>query len=157
MEDKENLLLLLNQQLVALLEGERDWLVNLANSAALLFNQLAEVNWVGFYLYRGKELVLGPFQGRPACTRIAIGKGVCGSAARDRVTYLVSDVHKFPGHIACDPASCSELVIPMLAQDKLLGVLDLDSPLKGRFDQTDRQHLEEFVKILIANTDFTYV
>lgn len=157
MEDKEKELLLLNRQLVALLGTERDWLVNLANSAALLFNQLPDVNWAGFYLYREKELVLGPFQGQPACTRIPLGKGVCGSAARDKITYLVPDVHQFPGHIACDQASRSELVIPMLSQDQLLGVMDLDSPLQGRFDQTDRKHLEKFLRIVLASTDFTYV
>ncbi|MCG8513765.1 MAG: GAF domain-containing protein [Halanaerobiales bacterium] len=157
MENKENGLLLLNQQLVALLGAERDWLVNLANSAALLFNQLPDVNWAGFYLYREKELVLGPFQGQPACTRIPIGKGVCGSAARDRITYLVPDVDQFPGHIACDQASRSELVIPMLLRDQLLGVMDIDSPLRGRFDQIDRKYLEEFTEIVLASTDFTYV
>lgn len=157
MENKENGLLLLNQQLVALLGAERDWLVNLANSAALLFNQLPDVNWAGFYLYREKELVLGPFQGQPACTRIPIGKGVCGSAARDRITYLVPDVDQFPGHIACDQASRSELVIPMLLRDQLLGVMDIDSPLRGRFDQIDRKYLEEFTEIVLASTDFTDV
>ena len=157
MENKENGLLLLNQQLVALLGAERDWLVNLANSAALLFNQLPDVNWAGFYLYREKELVLGPFQGQPACTRIPVGKGVCGSAARDRITYLVPDVDQFPGHIACDQASRSELVIPMLLRDQLLGVMDIDSPLRGRFDQIDRKYLEEFTEIVLASTDFTYV
>ncbi len=157
MENKENGLLLLNQQLVALLGAERDWLVNLANSAALLFNQLPAVNWAGFYLYREKELVLGPFQGQPACTRIPIGKGVCGSAARDRITYLVPDVDQFPGHIACDQASRSELVIPMLLRDQLLGVMDIDSPLRGRFDQIDRKYLEEFTEIVLASTDFTDV
>lgn len=157
MENKENGLLLLNQQLGALLGAERDWLVNLANSAALLFNQLPDVNWAGFYLYREKELVLGPFQGQPACTRIPIGKGVCGSAARDRITYLVPDVDQFPGHIACDQASRSELVIPMLLRDQLLGVMDIDSPLRGRFDQIDRKYLEEFIEIVLASTDFTDV
>ena len=157
MENKENGLLLLNQQLVALLGAERDWLVNLANSAALLFNQLPDVNWAGFYLYREKELVLGPFQGQPACTRIPVGKGVCGSAARDRITYLVPDVDQFPGHIACDQASRSELVIPMLLRDQLLGVMDIDSPLRGRFDQIDRKYLEEFTEIVLASTDFTDV
>ncbi len=157
MENKENGLLLLNQQLVALLGAERDWLVNLANSAALLFNQLPDVNWAGFYLYREKELVLGPFQGQPACTRIPIGKGVCGSAARDRITYLVPDVDQFSGHIACDQASRSELVIPMLLRDQLLGVMDIDSPLRGRFDQIDRKYLEEFTEIVLASTDFADV
>lgn len=128
------------------------WFTNLANASAALMAHLPRVNWVGFYLLHGDELRLGPFQGLPACLRIPLGKGVCGAAARERRTQLVADVHAFPGHIACDPRSRSEIVIPLLLGDRLLGVLDLDSPELGRFDEADRKGLEDLVHALVRRT-----
>ncbi|ACL70659.1 GAF domain-containing protein [Halothermothrix orenii] len=154
MEQKEEKLREINEKLEYLIGNERDWLANLANAAALLYNELDEVNWAGFYLMRGGELVLGPFQGLPACVRIKVGRGVCGSAVRDRKTYLVPDVHKFPGHIACDEASRSEIVIPVEVDGDIIGVLDIDSPVKNRFDEIDKRYLEEFVKKIINLSDF---
>ncbi len=142
------------QELSGLLAGERDWLVNLANTAALLHLRLPELNWAGFYLWRGGELVLGPFQGRPACVRIARGRGVCGTAAARRATVVVADVREFPGHIACDAASASEIVVPLAAGARQLGVLDLDSPAVGRFTPADQQGLEAVASILILGTDW---
>ncbi len=133
----------------ALIDGESDWIANLANASALLYQSLPELNWAGFYLLKGNELVVGPFQGRPACVRIAIGKGVCGSAAARRETLIVPNVHEFAGHIACDSASNSEIVVPMIREGTLLGVLDLDSPQLDRFDSEDRDGLERFVAILV--------
>ena len=133
----------LDRQLQALLHGERDLVANAANTAALLYHALPGLNWAGFYLLRDAGLVLGPFQGKPACVRIALGRGVCGTAAADRRTVLVPDVHAFPGHIACDSASNSEIVVPLLRGTELLGVLDLDSPLLGRFDALDQRGLEQ--------------
>lgn len=144
----------LEKQLGALLQGERDAIANLANASALLWQTLPDLNWAGFYRLVGNELVLGPFQGKPACVRIAIGKGVCGTAATRRETVLVPDVHQFPGHIACDAASRSEIVVPLLKDGKLLGVLDLDSPKPDRFDQQDQAGLESLAKRLIAATDW---
>jgi GAF domain-containing protein len=138
----------------ALLGGERDWLANLANVAALLPGHLQDINWAGFYLWRQGELVLGPFQGRPACVRIAEGRGVCGQAATRRTTLVVKDVHDFPGHIACDPRSRSELVVPLLSASTLLGVLDIDSPKLARFDDTDRLLLEAVARRLVQATDW---
>ncbi|WP_018749768.1 GAF domain-containing protein [Paenibacillus sanguinis] len=135
-------------QLEALIAGESSMIANLANAAALLNFYLTDINWVGFYLYDGKELVLGPFQGLPACIRIPLGKGVCGTSAERRETLRIEDVHTFPGHIACDAASNSEIVIPLVKENQLLGVLDIDSPLKGRFDAEDQAFLEQFVSIL---------
>ncbi|HVX11693.1 MAG TPA: GAF domain-containing protein [Pirellulales bacterium] len=140
-------------QLRALVENERDLLANMANCAALLYHGLAEVNWAGFYLLKRGQLVLGPFQGRPACVRIDLGRGVCGTAAARRETIVVPDVHQFPGHIACDDRSRSEMVVPMLAGDVLLGVLDLDSPRLGRFGAADTRALEEVVRTLLAGSD----
>jgi L-methionine (R)-S-oxide reductase len=125
-----------------LLAGERDAIANAANIAALLYLRMPEVNWAGFYFLRGDELVLGPFQGLPACVRIPMGQGVCGSAAARRASILVPDVHEFPGHIACDSASEAEIVVPLLAGDRLLGVLDIDSPHKHRFTEADRAGCE---------------
>jgi len=136
------------QQLKALIHDEPNAIANLSNASALLKHFLTDTNWVGFYLYDGKELVLGPFQGLPACIRIPMGRGVCGTAAAKQSTVLVEDVHAFPGHIACDAASNSEIVVPIIVDGALYGVLDIDSPLKGRFDQEDQQFLEEFVHIL---------
>ncbi|WP_068614181.1 GAF domain-containing protein [Paenibacillus tuaregi] len=135
-------------QLKGLIQGEPSYIANLANASALLGQFLKDVNWVGFYLYDGTELVLGPFQGLPACIRIPLGRGVCGTAAGERRTLVVEDVHAFPGHIACDAASNSEIVVPIIKNDQLIGVLDIDSPLKGRFDDTDREYLEQFVQVL---------
>jgi GAF domain-containing protein len=140
--------------LAALLEGETDALANLANAAALLSGALERINWCGFYLLRGHELVLGPFQGKPACVRIALGKGVCGTAAASRRTVVVPDVHAFPGHIACDADSNSEIVVPLVAGGRLVGVLDLDSPRRARFDAADGRGLEAFAARLAAACDF---
>ncbi len=140
----------LAQELESLLAGERDPIANAANTAALLFNALPDVNWVGFYLLKDGELVVGPFQGKPACVRIALGKGVCGTAASERRTVLVPDVRAFPGHIACDDASRSEIVIPLIRAGKLLGVLDLDSPRLARFDAQDRDGLERLAAIFLG-------
>jgi GAF domain-containing protein len=137
----------------ALLQGERDLTANAANLAALIFHTLPDLNWAGFYWMKAGELVLGPFQGKPACVRIALGKGVCGTAARERRTVIVPDVHEFPGHIACDSASRSELVVPVVHHGTLAGVLDLDSPLLRRFDESDARALEQVVEVFLASTD----
>lgn len=136
-----------------LLAGERDFTANAANIAALAFHTLPELNWAGFYWLKGGELVLGPFQGKPACVRIALGRGVCGTAARDRRTVVVPDVNAFPGHIACDAASASELVVPLVHAGRLVGVMDLDSPRAGRFDAEDARGLEALAAAFLAATD----
>lgn len=136
----------LASQLRSLLEGERDFIANAANFASLLYHSLPDLNWAGFYLQKEGELVLGPFQGRPACVRIAMGKGVCGTAAQQRQTIMIDNVHDFPGHIACDSASNSEIVVPLVKDQQLIGVLDLDSPLLGRFDDEDARGLNELVE-----------
>ena len=143
----------LAEQARALLHGERDLTANAANLAALVFHTLPDLNWAGFYWLKGGELVLGPFQGKPACVRIALGKGVCGAAAQSRRSIVVPDVHAFPGHIACDSASRSELVVPVIAAGRVVGVLDLDSPLPGRFDEEDARALESLVAGFVAATD----
>jgi L-methionine (R)-S-oxide reductase len=135
----------------ALLDGEHDRIANAANLCALVYHALPQLNWAGFYFYDGEELVVGPFQGLPACVRIPLDKGVCGAAARTRRTQRVSDVHAFPGHIACDAASRSELVIPLLQGDRLLGVFDLDSPVADRFDVTDQAGLEALATIFVES------
>jgi len=140
---------LVTKQLKALIADESDRIANLANASALLAQFLKNINWVGFYVFDGKELVLGPFQGLPACVRIPIGKGVCGTAAKERRTIVVEDVHQFEGHIACDAASQSEIVVPIEIDGELFGVLDIDSPVKGRFDDVDRRGLEMFVETLV--------
>jgi L-methionine (R)-S-oxide reductase len=140
----------LSRQLSSLLEGERDSIANAANTAALLYRALPDVNWVGFYFLKGKELVLGPFQGQPACVRIALGRGVCGTAAERRESVVVPDVNAFPGHIACDSASRSELVVPLIQSGETIGVLDMDSPLPARFDETDRTGCEELAAVYLA-------
>ncbi|MBM4210042.1 MAG: GAF domain-containing protein [Gammaproteobacteria bacterium] len=161
----------LQDALRALLAGERDAIANLANTAALLYGNLPQLNWAGFYLLTRndnaaindnaakEELVLGPFQGKPACVRIALGRGVCGTTAARRVTTVVPNVHEFPGHIACDSASNSEIVVPMIVNEgphkgSLLGVLDLDSPVLARFDAIDREGLERVVEVLISSTSW---
>ena len=140
----------LKAQLDALTEGVAHPIANLANASALLWQELPDLNWAGFYLRRGQELVLGPFQGKPACIRIPWGKGVCGTAAKTGLTQRVENVHDFPGHIACDCASNSEIVVPIFQEDRVAAVLDLDSPLFSRFGPADQQGLEAFVHILEA-------
>jgi GAF domain-containing protein len=140
----------LAQELEALLAGESDPTANAANTAALLFDALPEINWAGFYFLRSGELVVGPFQGKPACVRIALGRGVCGTAAAERRTLVVPDVHQFAGHIPCDAASRSEIVVPLLAGATLLGVLDLDSPRLARFDAADAVGLERLAGLFVA-------
>ena len=142
----------LEQQLAGLLHGERDAIANQANTAALLWQTLPDLNWAGFYRFDGSELVLGPFHGKPACVRIQIGRGVCGTAAITGKTVVVPDVQEFPGHIACDAASRSEIVVPLVKDGYLLGVLDLDSPLLNRFDAADKSGLENIARTLIAAT-----
>mgnify|MGYP001554055380 FL=1 len=144
----------LEKQLRALLHGERDAIANLANAAALLWQSLPDLNWAGFYRLADNQLVLGPFQGKPACVRIPVGKGVCGTAAAKHETVLVPDVHEFLGHIACDADSRSEIVLPLIKDGQLLGVLDLDSPKPGRFDAADQAGLESLVVAFIQATDW---
>jgi GAF domain-containing protein len=140
----------LEAQMRALLAGERDRVANAANFSALVFQSLAEINWAGFYFFDGTELVVGPFQGKPACVRIALGKGVCGTAAITRSTQVVEDVHAFPGHIACDAASRSEIVVPLFdAQGGLIGVWDVDSPVPARFDAHDRVGMEALARVYV--------
>jgi L-methionine (R)-S-oxide reductase len=150
---KAGLLSELLSQARALLAGERDATANAANLAALVFHTLPDLNWAGFYWMKQGELVLGPFQGKPACVRIAIGAGVCGAAARDKRTVVVEDVHRFPGHIACDSASNSEVVVPLVRDGKVLGVFDLDSPRTRRFDEEDARALEALVAIYLEASD----
>lgn len=138
----------LGKQLDALLTGESDLIANLSNASALLNVFLTDINWVGFYIMKDGELVLGPFQGLPACVRIPVGRGVCGTAVAENKTMLVEDVHAFPGHIACDAASNSEIVIPLRKNGEVIGVLDIDSPLKARFSLQDQAGLEHFVAVL---------
>ncbi|MDO4349207.1 MAG: GAF domain-containing protein [Eubacteriales bacterium] len=152
--DQAELYRLMDAQLGALMEGERDALPNMANASALIYHALENVNWAGFYLYRQGMLVLGPFQGKPACIRIPLGRGVCGTAAQSRRTQLVANVHDFPGHIACDADSQSEIVIPLIQGGRLLGVLDLDSPIPSRFTENDRAGLEELAKRLVNGCDW---
>ena len=140
-------------QLLSLLKNEHDFIANAANFSALLFNSLPNVNWAGFYFLQGEELVLGPFQGNPACARIPLGKGVCGVAAQQCETIIVPNVHEFPGHIACDVASNSEIVVPLFDGERLLGVLDLDSPTIGRFDDQDAEGLNELVTVFVAHEE----
>ena len=140
-------------QLMSLLKGEYDLVANAANFSALLFNSLPNVNWAGFYFLRGDELVLGPFQGNPACVRIPLGKGVCGVAAQQVETIIVPNVHEFPGHIACDVASNSEIVVPLFDGERILGVLDLDSPIIGRFDDQDAEGLNELVTVFVGHEE----
>ena len=141
----------LAKQLDALLTGESDRIANFSNASALLNQFLTNINWAGFYVVQGKELVLGPFQGLPACVRIPIGRGVCGTAVEKEETMVVKDVHAFPGHIACDAASQSEIVIPLIKEGVVLGVLDIDSPIINRFSKEDQEGLELFVKTLLLH------
>ena len=139
---------LLCEQMKSLLEGESHWLPSLANASALLYETLPELNWAGFYLMEGGSLLLGPFQGKSACIRIPLGRGVCGTAAAEDRTQLVPDVHAFPGHIACDCASNSEIVVPLHRDGRVIGVLDIDSPVYDRFSEADRAGLEAFARVL---------
>ncbi|WP_019243889.1 MULTISPECIES: GAF domain-containing protein [Bacillus] len=148
LEEKYNQL---HKQLLSLIEGEKNIIANLSNASALLNVFLDNVNWVGFYLYEEETLVLGPFQGLPACIRIPLGRGVCGTAAQDKETLIINDVEQFPGHIACDAASRSEIVIPIFKNEELFGVLDIDSPILNRFSKEEGQYLQEFIKILEAH------
>ncbi len=148
----------LRDQLDALIGDERDAIANLANAAALIWHSIPDVNWTGFYLRRHEsELVLGPFQGKPACVRIAVGRGVCGTAVQREASVLVPDVHAFPGHIACDDASRSELVVPLFHAGRVVGVLDLDSPTVGRFSEADRLGCEALMALLQDRTDLDSV
>lgn len=147
-DDKQELYSLLNSQLESLLENETHVIPNLSNASALLNQGLKNINWVGFYLMHNDELLLGPFQGKPACIHIPIGKGVCGTAVAHDLTQVVPDVHLFPGHIACDSASRSEIVVPIRYNNRIVGVLDIDSPVPSRFDEEDQAGLETFVRIL---------
>lgn len=140
-------------QLSGLLTDERDWLANTANASALLFLELEDINWAGFYFLHGDELRLGPFQGKPACTRIAVGAGVCGTAVKTGQSQLVEDVHQFPGHIACDAVSASEVVVPLYNGDQCIGVLDIDSPQVARFTEQDLAGVEAFAKTLLSHSD----
>jgi L-methionine (R)-S-oxide reductase len=153
-EDKGGQYRSLAEQVTALLAGERDPIANAANICALLFDALPDVNWAGFYFLRdNRELVLGPFQGKPACVRIAFGRGVCGAAVEQRRSLLVPDVHAFPGHIACDAASRSELVVPLMVGSDILGVIDLDSPSVARFDSDDQTGIETIAALYVAGSD----
>lgn len=151
--DKTALYHQLQTEIAAIMEGERDFIANSANCAALLFQSLPNLNWAGFYYLKGEDLVLGPFQGKPACVRIGPGRGVCGAAAASRQTLIVPDVHDFPDHIACDSESNSEIVIPLLKADRLIGVLDLDSPVLNRFDEIDAQALQAIAAALLTASD----
>ena len=148
MEQDERLVV---KQARALLSGEHDRIANAANLSALIFNQLEQLNWAGFYFMQGDELVLGPFQGPPACVRIGIGRGVCGTAAAERTTQRVADVHAFDGHIACDAASRSEIVVPLILEDEVIGVLDIDSPVADRFSADDQHLIEQLAAIYIES------
>lgn len=141
----------LAQQLSSLLEGEEDLIANAANFSSLLFHSLPDINWAGFYFLKDRQLVLGPFQGKPACVRIELGKGVCGTAAQLEQTVVVANVHEFPGHIACDSMSNSEIVVPFTKDGRVLGVLDLDSPLIGRFDDADARGLNDVIAVFTAS------
>lgn len=151
--EKAELYLQLALRLRSLLEDERDLIANAANLSALLFHSLPDLNWAGFYFLKEGELVLGPFQGQPACVRMKMGQGVCGTAAAKRETIIVPNVHEFPGHIACDSASNSEIVLPITKNDKLLGVLDLDSPIIDRFDSKDAAGLKPLIRIFVESID----
>mgnify|MGYP001954868426 CR=1 FL=1 len=144
---------ILLKQLTSLIENEKDLIANLANASALLNQFLTNINWVGFYLYKENQLVLGPFQGLPACIRIPLNRGVCGYSASNKKTVVVDNVHEFEGHIACDANSKSEIVIPMIKGDKLIGVLDIDSPIFNRFSEIDKKYLEHFVEILVNHIE----
>lgn len=156
-DTKEKLYKYMNIKLVGLIGDEPDWLANLSNASALIWLMIEDINWAGFYLMKNGKLVLGPFQGKPACINIELGKGVCGTAAQNRETQLVKDVHDFPGHIACDSASQSEVVVPIIVDGEVIGVLDIDSPDINRFDEEDRAGFERFVATLVKYVDWESV
>lgn len=149
--DKTEFYRALAQQLQALFDGEADMIANAANMSALIYQMMPDLNWAGVYFLKGEQLVLGPFQGKPACVRIPVGRGVCGSAVERKSSILVEDVHAFPGHIACDAASRSELVVPIFRDGVTIGVIDLDSPLPSRFDADDQAGIERLVKIFAGS------
>lgn len=140
-------------QIESICSGQNNFICNASNFASVLFNSMDGVNWVGFYLVHGDDMLLGPFHGNPACTVIPNGKGVCGAVAQSKTSLVVPDVHKFPGHIACDAASRSEIVVPMIKNDKFYGVLDIDSPFENRFGQADLDQLEFLLEVLLRNSD----
>jgi L-methionine (R)-S-oxide reductase len=150
-DDKTEFYRLLAQQAEGLFDGETDMIANAANLSALIYHTMPELNWAGFYLLKGGQLVLGPFQGKPACVRIPVGRGVCGSAVARKSSILVEDVHAFPGHIACDAASRSELVVPIVRGGETIGVIDLDSPTISRFDRDDQAGIENLARIFAAS------
>lgn len=152
--EQDKTYLKLQKRLESQIANERDWLANLSNTAQLLGKLVEDINWLGFYLWRNDELVLGPFWGNPAVTRISMGKGVCGTAAQDKQTIVVPDVHAFPGHIVCDIISQSEIVVPLFEGQRLLGVLDIDSPTLNRFTEKDKVGFEALMAVLIAGTDW---
>ncbi len=154
-KEKKEFYSTLNLALKGLIDGDKFCTTAMANASALLFDALPEVNWAGFYMRNNEKLYLAPFQGKPACTEILIGKGVCGTAAYQKKTQVVEDVHLFPGHIACDSASNSEIVVPLIIDNEVIGVLDIDSPYKGSFSNEDAKGLEEFCRILLDSVDFT--
>jgi len=153
MSNKQKLYARIHQQADGLMSVENDPIANAGNLSALLYLELDDINWVGFYFLKEADLVLGPFHGQPACTRIELGKGVCGTAAADRQSLIVDNVDEFAGHIACDSASQSEIVVPLLRDGSLLGVLDIDSPLPARFDESDREGLEAIASLYLAHSD----
>jgi L-methionine (R)-S-oxide reductase len=155
--DRDKFYKIMITRLEGLLSSESDWLANLSNAAALLYTNLEDINWAGFYLMKKEELVLGPFQGKTACTRIKPGKGVCGTAAAEMRIQLVPDVHLFPGHIACDSASNSEIVVPLIKDGTVFGVLDIDSPIKNRFDELDAKYLQLFTDKLNKYIDWSQI
>jgi GAF domain-containing protein len=152
-KDKKELYKFLKMQVKNLFAGEKDLIANCANFCSLLFHTLPDINWLGFYFLKEGELVVGPFQGKPACVRIDMGKGVCGTAAAKRKTLIIPNVHEFPDHIACDAESNSEFVIPMIKDNLLIGVLDIDSPVYNRFDNQDKIGIEKLLAILVSRTD----
>ncbi len=156
-EDRDKFYKIMLVRLEGLLSSETDWLANVSNAAALLYANLSDINWSGFYFIKKDELVLGPFQGKTACTRIKPGKGVCGTAVAEMKTQLVPDVHLFPGHIACDSASNSEIVVPLIKDGTLYGVLDIDSPIKNRFDELDAKYLQLFADKLNKYIDWSQI
>ncbi len=153
-DDKKEMYALLKKQMEAVLEGEHHVIPNLANASALINEVLSDINWVGFYLMNQNELLLGPFQGKLACVHIVVGKGVCGTAVSQNATQLVKDVHLFPSHIACDRNSNSEIVVPLRRQNQIMGVLDIDSPMLARFDETDAFELEQLAQIIERSCDW---
>ncbi len=154
-QDKPMFYIDLSHSLRNLIGEERDPIANMANMASLLYFSLPSINWSGFYLFNGQELVLGPFHGKPACVRIQMGKGVCGTSVIKRETLMIENVHEFPGHIACDADSKSEIVLPIIKDEIIIGVLDIDSPIYARFDEDDKNGLQQLIKILLFATDFT--